>query len=157
MTRPATNVVALWIAAFVLAGSGGAIPSWAAGPACDEWGYAGSWLNSEAVEGSDVIAAEIRVDCRRPVPRGEGPKVQIALTVRCLHYECVWRPVAGQWGEAAEGGTPTLAAVIDEERVERRILVEAPERGSLRMTVTTRFRTVPLEPRQVTYRLKRQK
>ena len=153
MTTRSTTVVALATAAFLAAGLAGADEPGAAAGSCDPAGFGGSWRNVAVAEGSDVVAAEIRIDCRRAAG-ATGPKAEIALKVRCLRYECAWRPVPATWDlRRAEGAT--LGAAFDEERVERQILVEPGDAGRIRLTVTTRYRTVPLEPRRVTYTLQR--
>lgn len=120
---------------------------------CEAEIFAGTWRNFAIAEGSDVVAADIRVVCSGGLaPAGT---VEIALTVRCLRYECAWRPVPARYLPRMAAGGQGLLAIFAEERVERTILVEAPERERLRMTVTTRFPNVPLEPRVVSYELTR--
>jgi hypothetical protein len=120
--------------------------------ACDVTRLAGTWRNVAPVEGSDVVAASIRIECNY---HGDArPKVEIALKVRCLRYECAWQAVPAAWvGEGTE--QLGLTAAYREERVERAISVEAPRRDRLRLSVTTRFLKVPLEPRRAVYELER--
>ncbi len=120
---------------------------------CEAEVFAGTWRNFTVAEGSDVVAADIRVVCSGGIaPAGT---VEIALTVRCLRYECAWRPVPARYVPHIAAGKPGLLATFAEERVERVILVEAPQSERLRMTVTTRFPNVPLAPRVVSYDLRR--
>ncbi|MEJ1161874.1 hypothetical protein [Prosthecomicrobium sp. N25] len=120
--------------------------------ACDAARFAGAWRNVAPVEGSDVIAADIRVDCREQ--DAGKPRAEIALRVRCLRYECAWQAIPAAW-TGSRADRLGLVAAYREDRVERAITVEAPANGRLRLSVTTRFLRVPLEPRQVTYEMER--
>lgn len=150
MSRRACRAAATLAAFLATAGAAAADEA-----GCRDHGLAGLWRNTAPAEGSDVVAAEIRVDCRRTAQAANGPRVDLVLTVRCLRYDCTWRPIPGQWTDRAADEDPLIAARLDEERVERQFQVTAPDGDRIRLTVTTRFRTVPLEPRRITYTLQR--
>lgn len=119
----------------------------AEGAGCRAEAFAGRWRNAAIAEGSDVVQAEIRVAC------AATPRIDLALTVRCLHFECAWRAVPAMLTSDAD--RLALQARYVEERVERFVTARPPVAGRMRMTVTTRFLRTPLEPRAVDYELLR--
>lgn len=124
--------------------------------ACDIDGLAGRWVNVARPKGSDVAAARIRMTCDpSPANKIAPPAVEIGLEVRCLNFVCDWGTAAGSWRKPSVDDTAVLAAHFDQERFERSVAIERPSADHLRVTVTTRFKGLPLSPLSSTYELTR--
>jgi hypothetical protein len=124
--------------------------------ACDIDGLAGRWVNVARPKGSDVAAARIHMTCdpssaNKIVP----PAVEIGLEVRCLNFVCDWGTASASWRKPSADDTAVLAAHFDQERFERSVAIERPSADHLRVTVTTRFKGLPLSPLSSTYELTR--
>ena len=146
-----------------LGGFAGAPRQVAAATDCAGQELAGRWVNRARPEGSDLLAAQIRIPCTGPAAAAGlagptlTPPIAVQLSINCLHLmTCDWQPVPAVWSApTTRNGNPVLSAHIDQERFDRSIAIEPIEGGRLRLTMTSRFKGLVVAPTQAIYTLER--
>lgn len=123
---------------------------------CDIDGLSGRWVNVTRPAGSDIAVTRIRMDCDPSGARSlNPPSVEVGLEVRCMHFVCDWGTSRAAWKKPSKDDASVLTADFTQDRFDRTVAIERPSADRLRVTVTTRFRGLPLSPLQSTYELAR--
>lgn len=127
---------------------------------CGGHSLAGRWVNTAAIDSADVVSATIVMPCapsNAPLTGINAPKIELGLTVRCLHVlSCEWQPVAASASGQA-GELPRLKAQYDQQSFDRTVTIEPTDAAHLRLTLTSRFKGLGVGSVETTYTLERAK